>query len=218
MDRILSVDGDWQGAIARALAATQRPISVDEQLMPRRGGGPELPPIDRATFPTARAAATLLLVYPSGGELVIPLTVRRDDLPDHPGEISLPGGAVDPGDRDLEATALREASEEVGLAPDGIRVIGRLDPVWIPVSNFELVPIVATVEAAPTLAPHEAEVERVIEFPLSRLLAADSITVEQFDIRGFVLEAGVYRWGEVRVWGATARTLGMFGTVLRQTV
>jgi 8-oxo-dGTP pyrophosphatase MutT (NUDIX family) len=171
--------------------------------------------VDRASFPAARAAATLLLVYPAGGELVIPLTVRRDDLPDHPGEISLPGGAVDPGDIDLEATALREAAEEVGLAADGVRVIGRLDAVWIPVSNFELVPVVATRAQTPALAPREAEVERLIEFPLARLLGDESITDEDIDIRGYVLRAGVYRWGDARVWGATARTLGMFATVLR---
>ncbi len=214
MHRILSVDGDWQALIARALAAVPRPIAVDGRLMPRRSEGPELPPIDRATFAPARTAATLLLVYPVDSALVIPLTVRRGDLPDHPGEISLPGGAVDPGDRDLEATALREAAEEVGLAADGVRLVGRLDPVWIPVSNFELVPIVATCEAAPTLAPEEAEVERLIEFPLARLLQDDAITEEDIEVRGYVLRAGVYRWGDTRIWGATARTLGMLGTVL----
>jgi len=184
--------------------------------MPRPSGGPDFLPVDRASFPAPRAAATLLLVYPVGGELVIPLTVRRDDLPDHPGEISLPGGAVDPGDIDLEATALREAAEEVGLAAEGVRVIGRLDPVWIPVSNFELVPIIATLAVAPTLAPHEAEVVRVIEFPVDQLLADDGITIEEISVREFVLEAGIYRWADARVWGATARTLGMFATVLGQ--
>jgi 8-oxo-dGTP pyrophosphatase MutT (NUDIX family) len=216
MNRILSAADDWEGRIALALSVAPRPIPVDPRLMPRRGAGPQLPAVDRATFPPARPAATLLLVYPLGGELVIPLTVRRDDLPDHPGEISLPGGAVDPADVDLEATALREAAEEVGLTGDGVRVAGRLDPVWIPVSNFELVPVVATLADPPALAPHEAEVERLIEFPLARLLDTDGITEEDIDIRGYVLRAGVYRWGDTRVWGATARTLAMLGTVLSQ--
>ncbi|MGH7419409.1 MAG: NUDIX hydrolase, partial [Candidatus Rokuibacteriota bacterium] len=135
---ILRADGDWQAAIASALAGAVRPIEVDPRLAPRRVVPDPADPAlddprrwDRSRFPTARQAATLLLIYPHDGELLIPLTVRHDALPDHPGEISLPGGAVDPGDESPEATALREAAEEIGLDPASVRVVGRLDPVWI---------------------------------------------------------------------------------------
>jgi len=217
---ILRAEGDWQAVIASALAVVPRPIAVDPRLAPRRVvRDPADPSLDdprrwdRSRFPTARQAATLLLIYPHGGELLIPLTVRHDALPDHPGEISLPGGAVDPSDASLEATALREAAEEIGLDPTPVRVVGRLDPVWIPISNFELTPVVAVADARPQLTPREEEVAALIEFPV-RLLIEGAVSVEEISVPGAVLEIGVYRWAEHRVWGATARTLSMLGTML----
>jgi 8-oxo-dGTP pyrophosphatase MutT (NUDIX family) len=170
---------------------------------------------DRSRFPTARSAATLLLIYPADGELVIPLTVRHPDLPSHPGEVSLPGGAVDPSDATLEATALREAHEEIGLALEAVRTVGRLDPIWISVSNFELVPVVAVADRRPVLTPHAGEVAELVELPLDRLLIDDGITEEEIEVPGVVLRTGVYRWAGHRVWGATARTLAMLGVALR---
>ena len=220
MTGILRAEGDWQAAIASALATVPRPIAVDPRLAPRRVvPDPADPSLDdprrwdRNRFPTARQAATLLLIYPHHGELLIPLTVRHDALPDHPGEISLPGGAVDPGDASLEATALREAAEEVGLDPSPVRVVGRLDLVWIPISNFELTPVVAVSDARPSLAPREEEVAEIIEFPV-RLLLEGAVNVEEITVPGAVLEIGVYRWEGHRVWGATARTLSMLGAAL----
>jgi len=217
---ILRADGDWQAAIASALATVPRPIAVDPRLAPRRVvPDPADPSLDdprrwdRSHFPSARQAATLLLIYPHHGELLIPLTVRHHALPDHPGEISLPGGAVDPGDASLEATALREASEEIGLDPGAVQVVGRLDPVWIPISNFELTPVVAVTDARPILTRREEEVAELIEFPV-RLLAENAISVEEITVPGAVLQTGVYRWAGHRVWGATARTLSMLGTAL----
>jgi len=220
---ILRAEEDWQAAIASALATVPRPIAVDPRLAPRRVvPDPADPSLDdpqrwdRSRFPTARQAATLLLIYPHHGELLIPLTVRHDALPDHPGEISLPGGAVDPGDASLEATALREAAEEIGLDPGAVQVVGRLDPVWIPISNFELTPVVAVTDTRPHLTPREAEVSALIEFPV-RLLLEGNVSVEEIRVPGAILQTGVYRWEGHRVWGATARTLSMLGAVLRST-
>jgi 8-oxo-dGTP pyrophosphatase MutT (NUDIX family) len=220
---ILRAEGDWQAVIASALAAVARPIAVDPRLAPRRvAPDPADPSLedprrwDRSRFPAARKAATLLLIYPHDRELYIPLTVRHHGLPDHPGEISLPGGAVDPGDASLEATALREAAEEIGLKPTLVRVLGLLDPVWIPISNFELTPVVAAAPTRPAMTPQEEEVSELIEFPV-RLLTEQAISLEEISVPGAVLETGVYRWVGHRVWGATARTLSMLGTVLSAT-
>jgi 8-oxo-dGTP pyrophosphatase MutT (NUDIX family) len=218
MDRILRAEHGWQEAIADALRAATRPIPLDERLLPRdRDGQVTRRRFDRSTFPAARPAATLLALYPDEtGQLVIPLTVRHDGLRAHAGEVSLPGGAVDATDASHEAAALREAWEEIGLEPSAVTVIGELDEVWIPVSNFELRPVVGAVASRPTLVPHDAEVAAIVELPLSALFDPAAVGVEEFDVRGIRVRAGAYRHAGLRVWGATALSLGMLGHVLRE--
>jgi 8-oxo-dGTP pyrophosphatase MutT (NUDIX family) len=112
---------------------------------------------------------------------------------------------------------LREAWEEIGLEPDLVRIAGVLDEVWIPVSNFALTPFVGTVASRPTLVPHDAEVASIVELPLAALFDPDVLGTEEFSGRGFTISAGAYRYGGVRVWGATAITLAMFAHVLGAT-
>ena len=132
----------------------------------------------------------------------------------HAGEVSLPGGAVDAADPSREAAALREAWEEIGLEPDLVRIVGVLDDVWIPLSNFELRPFVGTLAMRPTLVPHDAEVASIVELPLDALFDPEVVGTEEFSGRNFRVTAGAYRYGGVRVWGATALTLGMLAHVL----
>jgi len=170
---------------------------------------------DRSSMVPARAAATLLAIYPDAeGSLVIPLTVRHADMRAHAGEVSLPGGAVDAADSSREAAALREAWEEIGLEPGLVRVVGALDDVWISASNFELRPFVGTLTTRPTLVAHDAEVASIVELPLNALFDPEVFGTEEFSGRNFRVTAGAYRYGGVRVWGATALTLGMLAHVL----
>ena len=216
MVRILREEPGWEDALADALDRAERPIPLDDLLLPRTFDGQvSRRRFERGDFPPPRAAATLLAIYPDAdGNLVVPLTVRHGDLRAHAGEVSLPGGAVDETDADPRTAALREAWEEVGLPPAEVRIVGSLDPVWIPVSNFELLPFVGTVASRPALVPHDAEVTAIVELPLGALWDPDVVGVEEIVAGGVALRAGAYRYGGVVVWGATALTLGMLAHVL----
>lgn len=216
MDRIVQADGDWQAVIADAIAAAVRPIRVDPRV-PARSVTSEAtaPRFDRATMPPARAAATLLLLYPdASGALNVPLTVRHADMRAHAGEIALPGGAVDPTDASTADAARREAWEELGVEPASVRILGELDSYWIPVSNYELHPVVGATEVRPVFRPHDREVAEVFELPVRLLLDGSLLREEDIELPGLVLRAGVYRHAGQRIWGATAYTLAMFAAVL----
>ena len=189
---------------------------MDERLLPRTRDGEVIRRrVDRAALPPARHAATLLAIYPDDdGRLLVPITVRHAQLRSHAGEVSLPGGRVDDGDASHEAAALREAWEEVGLEPASVRILGTLDDVWIPVSNYELRPFVGALEHRPTLVPHDAEVASIVELPLDTLFDPNAMTVEELTVRGLRIRAGAYRFEGVTIWGATAITLGMLAHVL----
>jgi 8-oxo-dGTP pyrophosphatase MutT (NUDIX family) len=216
MDRILRGSDGWQEAVGRALTTATRPIAADERFAPRAANTASgLPRYDRATFPPARPAATLLLLYPSlDGELTVPLTLRHADLRSHAGEISLPGGAADPADASLEATAVREAHEEIDVEPSSVTILGTLDDLWIPVSNFELRPFVGASAVRPSMTPQTEEVTEIVELPVRQLLADGAILDELIEGPGWQLRAAVYRYAGHRIWGATARTLAMFAAVL----
>jgi 8-oxo-dGTP pyrophosphatase MutT (NUDIX family) len=222
MDRILRAEPGWQDAVVAALRSVPRPIPVDPRIMPRDvvvddGAAQRRPlPPDASG---ARLAATLLLLYPGpDGELTIPLTVRQPDLRSHAGEVSLPGGAVDQTDASPTHAALREAWEEIGVQPATVRLLGKLDQVWIPVSNFQLRPVVGALDARPELVPHTLEVAAIVELPARLLLADDAIVEQLISGEGWALRAGAYLHGGQVIWGATARTLAMFATVLRGAV
>ncbi len=206
--------------MAAALRSVPRPIAVDTRVMPREvvvdDGSTQRRPMP-ADAAQARQAATLLLLYPGpDGELSIPLTVRQPNLRSHAGEVSLPGGAVEESDPSPTDAALREAWEEVGVPPESVRLLGRLDQIWIPVSNFQLRPMVGALDRRPELVPQIAEVAAVVELPARLLLADDAIVEQLISGEGWALRAGAYLHADQVIWGATARTLAMVATVLRR--
>jgi 8-oxo-dGTP pyrophosphatase MutT (NUDIX family) len=166
---------------------------------------------------TARPAAVLALLFPDEAGLArIVLTERRTYDGHHSGEVSLPGGKAEDGDGDPASTALREAREEVGLDSDaaGVRVVGTLGEVFIPVSDFRITPIVAIADRAPALIASEAEVARILTPPVSAFLPGAPIEIVERRIGDWPLRYGGYRIDGLHVWGATARILGQLGAVL----
>jgi 8-oxo-dGTP pyrophosphatase MutT (NUDIX family) len=180
---------------------------------------PDGVPLDRsAPHPDARPAAALVLVYPDrDGAAHLVLTERVEYGADHhSGEVSLPGGKCDPGDADAVATALREAEEEVGLDPDaaGVEVIGHLDALWIPPSNFLVTPIVAVAACRPAFVPDPREVAAILEVPVTAFLPDVAPFIVDPDPRGRPIRYGAYLVEGRIVWGATAAILGQLGAVL----
>jgi 8-oxo-dGTP pyrophosphatase MutT (NUDIX family) len=159
-----------------------------------------------------------VLLYPDArGEARLVLTERMSYDGHHSGEVSFPGGKAEPADGgDPAATALREAAEEIGLIPGahGVRVVGRLDEVFIPVSDFRITPVVAIGDGEPTLVAHAGEVARILTPPVDAFLPDAPVEIVERTIGEWPLRYGGYRIEGLHVWGATARILGQLGAVL----
>lgn len=155
-----------------------------------------------------KAAAVLLLLYPKDDEICLLFTRRSETVQDHKGQMSFPGGSVHAADQDLAATALRETYEEVGINPDDVEIIGRLDEVRT-VSDFHVTPFVGVMKQPPArFVPNALEVAEVIEVPVSHLLNPAFTFQEQIGEEGRRHVA--YRFDDHRIWGVTARMLKGF--------
>jgi 8-oxo-dGTP pyrophosphatase MutT (NUDIX family) len=165
--------------------------------------------------PGARQAAVLILLYPHGDRWQIPLTLRPGHLPDHAHQVSLPGGALEPGEPGDRA-ALREFHEELG--PEGIevRLLGPLSPMYVHASNFRVEPWVAAGDRRPVWNPNVEEVEQLLEVPLAHLLDPANLGGHQRFYRGLPYTAPHIDWQGCRIWGATCRILGELIAVLEE--
>lgn len=167
-----------------------------------RGAGRAIDPVPE----DARHSAVLIALWdgPEGAEVL--LTKRSWELRNHRGEISFPGGRLDPGETPVQA-ALREAHEEVGLDPSHVEVVGELDHISTVVSKSYIVPVVARLDHRPELAPMTGEVQRVFHVPVSELYRPDTYRQEiwwrppvEWPIHFFELD-------DETIWGATGRML-----------
>ena len=163
----------------------------------------------------SRQAAALLLLYPHGTGAAVALTVRAHGLTRHPGQISLPGGATDPGET-LAQAALREAAEEIGVDPAAVRVLGELTPVHVIVSGFTLHPVVGVTDQRPDFQPAPDEVQEILEVSLDHLRDASRIRQGTRIREGVAVEYPYFDLLGHQVWGATAMVLGEFICLLAE--
>jgi 8-oxo-dGTP pyrophosphatase MutT (NUDIX family) len=151
--------------------------------------------------PGTKDAAVLVPLYRS--PLTAVLTERRADLRHHAGEISFPGGRQDEPDEDLRATALREAEEEIGLAPEGVELVGALPPVGTFVTGYRIFPFVGLIDRGQAWRPQESEVAQVLELTLADLVRGHEM--KRLPRRGVPIKTPTYTVNGHFVWGATAR-------------
>jgi 8-oxo-dGTP pyrophosphatase MutT (NUDIX family) len=152
--------------------------------------------------PGATPAAVLVAVVERPRPTVI-LTLRPDTMRKHPGQVSFPGGRIDPEDDGPIAAALREAREEIGLPPDQVEIVGIADR-YRTITGFEVTPVVGVVPPGLPLAPHPGEVAALFEAPLDYLLDPGNQRLRQAEYRGVMRSYYEVEWEGRRIWGATA--------------
>lgn len=164
---------------------------------------------------TAKLSGVLVLLYKKDSEWHIPLTLRNEYKGTHSGQVSFPGGKKEQGDPDLMATALREANEEVGIEPSEVQVMGQLTNLYIPPSNFKVVPTLAYLQERPIFKLDTFEVKELIEVPLSLLQDSATIKTKPMSfVNGYSVQMPYFDvYGHV-VWGATAMILSELVTIL----
>jgi 8-oxo-dGTP pyrophosphatase MutT (NUDIX family) len=168
-----------------------------------------------ATRNSLNHAGVLLPLLKRGGNMVVLLTKRTNSVEHHKGQISFPGGATDKDDRSFQETALRETREEIGVSREFIDILGPVDDAQTLVSNFLIHPYVGYVRSGYTFSVNPAEVERILEVPLSvfhpRYAKVNEYT---FEHEGKPFQAPGYEYEGNVIWGATARIMDNFMSIL----
>ncbi len=170
-------------------------------------------PASHAEFGAPAAVLVPLLPRPEG--LHVLFTERSMELRSHAGQVSFPGGRVDPTDPDVRAAALREAREEVGLRPEDVEIIGRLDDCPTFVTGFVISPVVGVIDPLAFTAagrypwtPSPAEIASLHELPLADFCDPKNLRIEDREREGVPYKLLWYTVRDTVVWGATARILG----------
>lgn len=149
-----------------------------------------------------------MMFFERDGEPWLVFTRRTHTVQHHKGEISFPGGARDPEDADVEATAIRETLEELGIDPADITVVGRLDELPTFVTGYNVSPFVAVIPEPHAFRPSHHEIDEVIELPVSELVRIGRR--EEIERQGFRVTTNVFETGGHYIWGFTGAVLRLF--------
>jgi 8-oxo-dGTP pyrophosphatase MutT (NUDIX family) len=155
----------------------------------------------------ARVAAVLILLYPEKGSIHTVLMQRPEYEGVHGGQISFPGGKQEREDENIVQTALREAYEETGIDPSKVEVIGTLTPLFIPVSNMIVTPVLGWTDEKPLFNYRPEEVVFLIDADLMRLIKPSIVRTKPFEIRGELVQVKYFHYDDNIIWGATAMIL-----------
>ena len=161
-----------------------------------------------------KSAAVLLLLFQRNDRWFLPLTVRQPHLADHGGQVSFPGGMLEPGEPSDQG-ALRETDEEIGVAPSQVQILGRLPELYLYNSNYRVAPWIGYSQQSPQFAPNDAEVAELLEIPFSAFAVPESVEPMQIRRGQLQLTAPCFRWEEHRIWGATSMIMAEFSAILR---
>ncbi len=165
-----------------------------------------------AAAPLLAAVLVPIVLHPAPS---IVLTLRAEHLTRHPGQVSFPGGRIDPGDASPEAAALREAEEEIGLSAAAVEVIGRL-PTHVTGTGYRVTPVLGLLTPPVAPKPDPREVAEVFELPLAALTGPPGPYEEEAVFRGRLRRYWVVPHERYRIWGATAAMLVALGRLLRE--
>ena len=192
---------------ARARLKLDVPVALNDHAAPATRGDLDLDPAmwERAGVAATRPAAVLVPVVDRPEPAVL-LTLRTGELPSHAGQIAFPGGKIDPHDASPVAAALREAEEEIGLAPSGVDPIGYLD-LYLTFSGFRVLPTVARVAPDYRLTLNPSEVADAFEVPLAFLMDAQNHALHSRDWKGVMRRYYAMPFGERYIWGVTGGIL-----------
>jgi 8-oxo-dGTP pyrophosphatase MutT (NUDIX family) len=169
--------------------------------------------------PSPRPSAVLILLYQDNDGVRLILTQRQEYEGVHGGQVSFPGGRMDPEDRDLEDTALRETFEEIGIPGEKISIIGKLTDLYINPSNFLVSPYVGFLSGLPEFRPSAREVKKVITYPLLGF-ADEKLRAEKI-IRhssGYQIKTPYFEVEGLTVWGATAMIISELNAVVKEAI
>jgi len=172
---------------------------LDRVDLPELNDGHRLPGREGRTTP----AAVLMPIVNRPDGITLLLTQRSDSLPDHPGQVSFPGGRQEPEDVSPAATALRETDEEIGLAPERVEILGVVGR-YETVTGYSVTPVLGWVEPPFDLAPDPVEVADVFEVPLAFVLDPANFVQRHREVAGRTRHYFEVPYGERYIWGATA--------------
>lgn len=167
---------------------------------------------------TYKTACVLILLFPKNNEwhLVLMERAQRDEKDKHSGQISFPGGKLEPGDRTYEECALRETFEEIGVLPGSIGLLGSLSPLYVHVSNFLVHPFIGFTSEYPRFSLHPEEVSAIVEVPVMHFIHDNHKVQVDIPIRDMILPAiPAYTLENKYLWGATAMMMSEFEDVLK---